>query len=96
METARAVPGAVVHVPPDVPHRYANVGAGTARMLTLFTPATAMQRFFEAVDALGTRDEPLAPGTPEYLAASGALGRSTGCGGWSRRARRSRGSKAVR
>jgi len=60
-------------VPPDVPHRNANVGEATARMLTLFTPATVMQRFFAAMDALGTREGgPLAPGTPEYLAASGA------------------------
>ena len=79
VETIHAVPGAVVHVPPDVPHRYLNTGEGSARMLTLFTPATMMQRFFEAVDALGTRREaPLAPGTPEYLAASGALGRAHG------------------
>jgi len=78
-ETFRAAAGSVVHVPPDVPHQYTNVTEKTGQMLTLFTPATSMQRFFEAVHVLGTREnEPLIPGTPEYLAASGELGRAHG------------------
>ncbi len=51
-------------------------------MLTLFTPATSMQRFFETVSVPGTREnEPLIPGTPAYLAASGNWGGRTACGG---------------
>ncbi len=47
----------------------------------LFTPATSMQRFFEAVPVLGRREnEPLIPGTPAYLAASGNWGGRTACG----------------
>jgi len=82
VETFRAASDSVVHVLPEVSHQYTNVGKRTARMLTLFTPAMSMQRFLEAVDALGTREgEPLALETPEHLAASGKGGEGTVCGG---------------
>ena len=71
--------GAVIHVPPEVPHRYENVGERDGHMLVLFTPGAAMQAFFAAVDRLSHGPaEALQPGTPEYLAESRAIGLAHG------------------
>jgi quercetin dioxygenase-like cupin family protein len=51
----RAGAGSFVHLPRGVLHSYRNVGAGSARFLTLVVPA-GLEKFFEAVGKPGTED----------------------------------------
>lgn len=68
--TIPAVAGDTIHVPPDIPHGYTNSDATLGRMLCIFTPAQPIQAFFEGIDELLTREQPLEMGTPEYQEAS--------------------------
>ena len=54
----RAGAGSFVHLPKGVLHSYQNVGAGSARFLTLIVPA-GLERFFEEVGKTGT--DPASP-----------------------------------
>ena len=69
----RAVVGDTVDVPSLVPHGYTNSHKTPGRLLCIFSPAQPMQAFFEEINELLTRENPLTIGTPEYEEASRAI-----------------------
>lgn len=50
-ETFHAKPGDSVFGPRGVPHTFAKIGEGEAKIILLFQPAGKMEAFFKAVDA---------------------------------------------
>jgi mannose-6-phosphate isomerase-like protein (cupin superfamily) len=58
--TLRAGPGSFLHVPPGVPHTFANVGDGPARWIGIFSPGRFSRLLEEIAKAF-----PAEPGPPD-------------------------------
>ncbi|MGB6580416.1 MAG: cupin domain-containing protein [Streptosporangiaceae bacterium] len=67
-ETYDAHPGAAIYVPRNVAHSYRNVGAGSAKMLFMYSPA-GMEAMFPEIGKPGRRGVAGPPLDPADLAA---------------------------
>lgn len=59
--SAKAGPGAFVHLPRGVPHGFRNIGPAPAHMIVITTPGGALEGVFRGLDAAARGEAPLGP-----------------------------------